>query len=245
MIHDITYYKKIQNALDSTSLKQTALRNSIARINRDFKKTINWEMVTVSEQNMELLITPGSNATNKKIKTRPQERIYLGQIVSWANTYWLITELDFDQQICCIGEMEQCNTILRWQNEDHDICSAFAVAEDATKYGEGVQDTVYMHTPYFVLKLKVPINQDTSKIVRDKRFLLGKKGSADELTSYVVTRVNRITGTYDLEEQDPSNGYIEITLSEDQLRPDADNIELGIADYIAPEEDPPEEGGWF
>lgn len=46
MIHDITYYKKIQNALDSTSLKQTALRNSIARINRDFKKTINWEMVT-------------------------------------------------------------------------------------------------------------------------------------------------------------------------------------------------------
>ena len=57
MIHDITYYKKIQNALDSTSLKQTALRNSIARINRDFKKTINWEMVTVSEQNMELLIT--------------------------------------------------------------------------------------------------------------------------------------------------------------------------------------------
>lgn len=39
MIHDITYYKKIQNALDSTSLKQTALRNSIARINRDFKKT--------------------------------------------------------------------------------------------------------------------------------------------------------------------------------------------------------------
>lgn len=245
MIHDIAYYKKIQNALDSTSQKQTALRNSITRINRDFNKTINWETAIVSEQNMELLITPGSNATNKKIKTRPQEHIYLGQIVSWANTYWLITELDFDQQICCIGEMEQCNTILRWQDEERNICSAYAVAEDATKYGEGIQDTVFMQTPYFVLKLKVPINQDTSKIVRDKRFLLGKFGSAGELTSYVVTRVNRITGTYDLENQNLEHGYIEVTLSEDQLRPDVDNIDLGIADYIVPEDNPPEEGGWF
>ena len=268
--HDIAYFMKIQNAYGSDSLKQTTLRQAAYRVNRDFKHSLNWEKVVIDDRDeyQDALITPGSNATIKNIKSRPGEVIKLGAVVYWSHTYWLVETMDYDDQLHCSGTMNQCNTVLKWQKPDGTILTQVAVAEDATKYGTGVQNTVYMQIGEFSLKVKVPLNEETLAINRDKRFLIGQNDPVTGLykpKAFIASRINQVTGTHTLDADNSilSDGYIEITMMEDQFKPNEDNAELGIADYFdysqpdsplthgedqnieQPKVDGVTEGGWF
>ena len=143
--------------------------------------------------------------------------------------------------------MTRCNTVLRWQDHDLKLCEAYAVAEDATKYGTGVSDNALMRIGEFALKLKVQMNDDTLRIRRDQRFLIGEYADGAMPNAYIASRVNQVTGTYVEQENDQlrNYGYIEVTLLEDQFRPSSDRADLMIADYVEPEtsEDEPSETG--
>lgn len=253
MIHDIAYYKKIQNAYLSQSKKQTDLHVLSANVRSDFYQSLNWEAVTVDGTSQDVLITKGENEKVKKIKSKPGENLYLGDIIGWADTYWMMTQMDYDDQLHCAGKMTQCNTILKWQLDDLSIHSEYAVADDATKYGTGVTETQYIQTVEFTLKIRVPVNEYTLAIKQDRRFLLGFSGTNYQPHSFIVSRLNVQTGTMDLNSDNtvPGHGYLEITMMEDQVRQDHDNLTLGVADYTAPpsgnegDTEPEEESGWF
>lgn len=238
MEHNIAYFKMIQNALGSDSHKKTTLQQAAMQVNRDFKNSLNWESAIVDDTTQEVLITRGENATVKHIKSRPGEYIDLGALVEWAHTMWLVTRMDYDDQLHCSGVMQQCNTILKWQMPEADgyyeEYMTYGVAEDASKYGTGVSQTVYLQTAEFTIKVKVPLNEETLRIKRDQRFLFGFSGEGFHPNAYIVTRTNEVTGSYDLDE-DPtviSTGYIELTMQYDEFKPGIDNEELGIADYV-------------
>lgn len=232
-MRDINYYKKIQNAYGSNSLKQTTLREAKMHVNNDFKNSLNWERSEIDGHEQEVLITRGENATVKKIKSRPNEHIKLGALVKWAHTYWLVTKMDYDDQLHSSGVMNQCNVILKWQLADRTIVSEYGVAEDATKYGTGITNTVYLQIGEFSIKVKVPLNEQTLAIKRDQRFLIGYAGNGFKPQAFITSRINQVTGTYALNMDNSvlSDGYIEITMLEDQFRPGKDNVEYGIADY--------------
>jgi len=245
MNHDMSYYRKIQNAWGSASPKETALRVAQARLNRDFRHTMNWETVTVNGAPRELTIVPGENARVKEIHTRPGEILVLGNLVQWALTQWLITDVDFDHQAYASGRMTQCNTVLRWQDAEGGILSIYAVVEDATKYGTGLSMGQYLDTGDFTVKARLPLTAETRPLGRDKRFLLADGAHGYQYTAFVVTRVNHVTQTYDIAEQPEGQGYLELTMREDQLRPQVDNLELGVADYRDPAAPETPESGWF
>lgn len=247
MRHDISYYKKIQGALGSDSQKQTLMRQAAKEVNRAFQRTINWEIAQVDDRAIDLTITPGESERIKKIKTRPGERLCLGDMVQWANTWWLVNAMDFNEELHCAGKMAQCNVLLRWQDNSKEIRTVYGVAEDATKYGAGTDTTAYMTLGSFIIKVDIPVNEDTLLLRRDQRFLIGYAGNGYRQTPFKITRVNRITGTYDVDGQEIGKGYLEVSMTEDQFREGKDNVELGIADYEAPEatEVPGDESGWF
>lgn len=262
MTHDIAYYKKIHNAYGATSAKQTSLREIQLEVERGFQETINWETVKVNDRTQELQITRTANRRTKDITTRPNEKLRLGERIVWRNAYWLVVKVDADDQITYLGEMSQCNTALKWQLEDGSIYTEYGVSEDATKYGTGTEDSQYLQIGEFSLKVKIPINEKTLKIQRDKRFLIGQYGDGFKPNAYIVTRINQVTNSYEhetLETDDNGNlyyqGYLEVTLGEDQYRVETDRGDLGIADYVDPEAvDEPgevplppldEESGWF
>lgn len=232
-MHDINYYKKIQNAYGSNSLKQTTLREAKLKVNNDFKNSLNWERAFVDGEEREVLITRGENATVKKIKSRPNEPIKLGASVKWAHTHWLVTKMDYDDQLHSAGVMDQCNVVLKWQLDDRTIVAEYGVAEDATKYGTGIKNTVYLQLGEFSIKVKVPLNEHTLTIKRDQRFLLGFSGTNYKPQAFITSRINQVTGTYELHMDNSklSDGYIEVTMLEDQFREGIDNVEYGIADY--------------
>lgn len=251
MQHDISYYRKIQDAYEAADKKQALLHGLKKRIQRDFKKTVNWENVTIGNRQQELLVMKSTDEKIKKIEARPNEILRLGEIVKWHGIFWLITELDYDNQIQYAGTMTQCNTILRWQLEDGSIHYEYGVAEDATKYGTGLVDTEYLQLGEFSLKVKVQMNEYTLGIRRDRRFLIGENSPGARPLAYITSRLNQVTGTYisaDVENEDgeevvPVNyGYIEVTLLEDVFREDKDRADLWIADYFDPGTDLPEEG---
>lgn len=258
MIHDIGYYRTIQNARGSSSRKQTFLRVAQMNVNRDFDRSYNYEVCSIDGVSQEAVITPTKDAQIKRIKSRPNEEIHLGATIYWAHTYWMVTAMDFDDQLHCAGTMNQCTVVLKWQKSNGDIVTQYAVSEDATKYGMGIVYTDYIREGEFTIKVKVPLNEETLAIGRDQRFLIGFNGENYRPDAFKVTRINQITGTKELNKDDNTvlgDGYLEITMAEDLFR-DTDNAELGIADYqetISDEEptkaDEPEgvldEGGWF
>lgn len=239
MNHDISYYRKIQDAYGAQNKKQAQLNSIKKQINRDFLSPVNWESVEVNGKHQELLIMKSTSVTTKKVEARPGEVLRLGALVFWSSVYWLVTTLDADNQVQFAGTMTQCNTVLRWQDEDQEIRVAYAVAEDATKYGTGVSDNSLMRIGEFSLKLKVQLNDDTLGICRDKRFLIGECTEQHMPNAYIVSRINQVTGTYLVEAnadgmcdgESQNYGYIELTLLEDQYRPNVDRADLMIADY--------------
>lgn len=129
--------------------------------------------------------------------------------------------------------MRMCNAKLRWKDSDGTIHEYDGWADDATKYSEGVEHTRYIRVGEFQLKVFVPVNEVTSTIWRDMRFLIDAEKYIDSITSnshypyaFKVTRRNIVTGTYEDE------GYVEITLVEDEFIVGKDDAENMIAAQV-------------
>jgi len=269
MRHTLSYYRKIQGTNGVATEKEAQLRRAREEIQRAFQRNLNWETVTINHTDeCDFLIVPiPEDVYTKKIKTRPDGEICLGDIVEWADSWWIVNTLDADSQINHQGTMVQCNICLRWQLEDGTIHEEYGWDKDASKYSYGETRSTHMDTAQFTMKAIFQINEYTLTIRRNKRFLLGLHGDGLNPLAVEVSRINGVTNLYQYQEQSNKHntGLIEITMHETQFNPETDNVELGVADYrydlftedtelvtpTEPEESKPsdpvnnENGGWF
>lgn len=267
MKHDIGYYRAIHGTNGVQNAKEAKVRAYQRETQRAFHKALNWEIVMVKRAipveylhqiflEQEFQIIPTNDPLVKKIKSRPEEHISLGDIIHWRGTYWLVNMLDAGELICNAAQMIQCNACLRWLLEDGTIYEEYGWDKDGSKYSFGEDHNRYMDTADFVMKVVVQVNAETLKIRRNKRFLLGQYGVGCDPMATEVSRINGVTNTYMYDENNKhyQSGLLEITLHETQFKEGIDNPELGIADYYTPEsfptDDPSLEGdakgkGWF
>lgn len=225
----------ISRTNDVDSFKQFQVRDIKHRITRDFRKSIDAEDVTINGVEQLVLITRDKGDEQiKKIKSLPDERFDLGDIVNWNGTNYIIYKMDADRRIQSKGRMYECNLKLRWKNRSGEIIERVGKSEDATKYGEGTEGTFRIRIGEFQLKIIVRLDEETVLIRRDDRFIIDADDFIDTMTDndilpnvYRVTRRNVNTGTFP---QDGSqHGYVEITLVEDQFVAGRDDIENMIA----------------
>lgn len=246
-------------------MKEYQIRDIKQKITRDFKKSIDAEEVTINGNDQLVLITRDKGDEQiKKIKSLPDERFDLGDIVNWNGTNYIIYKMDADRRIQSKGRMYECNMKIRWKNRKGEIVERVGKGEDATKYGEGTEGTFRLRIGKFQLKIIVRLDEETVLIERDDRFLIDASEFLDVMAengimpnAYKVTRRNVTTGTF------PNVGYVEITMIEDQFVAGADDLENMIAARVEemvkiPEEnsdvdpdnldsgdDSGEEGGWL
>ena len=221
----------ISRTNDVDSFKEFQLRDIKHRITRDFRKSIDAEDVLINGNQQLVLITRDKGDEQiKKIKSLPDERFDLGDIVNWNGTNYIIYKMDADRRIQSKGRMYECNMKLRWKNSNGEIIERVGKAEDATKYGEGTEGTSVIRIGKFQIKILVRLDEETVKIRRDDRFIVDAEKYIDVLLEdgilpdvYKVTRINVTTGTF------PDVGYIEITMIEDQFVAGHDDIENMIA----------------
>lgn len=183
-----------------------------------------------------LSIRSGSELYHKKIAAMPNERIHVGSIVYWNERYFLITASDVEDEIYQSGEMFQCNIYLKWQNEKGEIIGRYGYSEVKSQFTDGITEGNAMMKIVQTVNIKLPLDSETVKLRRDKRFLIDvvtEKPSAYILTNRNVTSYNftpaNINNT--AEAFNGQDKLLVLTLSQTQLS-EKDNCELMIADYI-------------
>ena len=236
------------------TMKEYQIRDIKDRITRDFRKSIDAEDVTINgEPHLVLITRDKGDEQIKKIKSLPDDRFDLGDIVTWNGVNYIIYKMDADRRIQSKGRMYECNIKMRWKNSNGEIVERVGKAEDATKYGEGTEGSLRLRIGEFQLKVLLRLDEETILIKRDDRFMIDAEDFYDVMLDndvmpnvYKVSRRNVNTGTFP--QDGTQHGYIEITLIEDQFVAGVDDVENKLSppvkSMIKPNDDGGE-GGWL
>lgn len=220
---DIDYYRKIQNAYGTKTLRD-AQRNQVKQdLNKDFNNTLDAYTVTVDGVEQDLTILKTNDSHTKKIKSRPNESFNAGQIVYWKDSYWLINDVDTNNDIITHGKMVECNFILYWQNSLGYILNRHVYVEDFTKYSNGETGNSTITIGDNQYGVYIPIDEDTRKFKRGMRFVFDFE-DVDNPDVYSLT--NRKVNLYNYEDIH-KGGMILLTFSFDAFNVSTDKrVEL-------------------
>lgn len=185
--------------------------------------------VSINGENMHLLINSTQRPNEKKFNTLPDEIVNLGDIVLWQEMHWLVTQVDFDDEISRSGNMVQCNRQIRWQNSNtYEIVERWCLL--TKPYTSNINEGFAVSTSNREFKIQLPFDDETRLIDLDKRFMLEIINGRPR--TYKCTSVDQNTNKY----QDIDGGLIVINLSQDEAGQTDDRADLMICNYKKPPE---------
>lgn len=185
-----------------------------------------------------LVIDDGTLPYYKDIKSLPDEYFDAGNLVKFADAMWLIVSCDWDKEVYTYGKMQQCNYLLKWQNKDAEIIERWAVVLSASKYNNGQLYNNIIVVGSNQLMVYLPNDSETLKLGSNKRVMVDF--NTDVPKCYDITRVDTATMSYDGVAEPAYNGKgcILLVLTETEINPDVDRIDLMLCDYIDPNDIP-------
>lgn len=129
---------------------------------------------------------------------------------------------------------------MRWQDETGKIIERWCHIQNASAYNTGEDFAFAGKLGTNELGLLLPIDDDTKKLTRDRRFYMD---FSNKKMRYKFTRLDSVCDTYATESEYGDRGLIYIIAMEDLEHRSNDNDELEICDYFDPGNIPqPEEG---
>lgn len=132
----------------------------------------------------------------KYICTRPGESITCGSLITWMNHFWLVTDMDVDDDIYMKGTITKCNYMLNFTLSDGTEISKPSYIRDVTKYLVGENEKKMVTVGDSRMSVTVAKDHDTDNIRRGTRFLIDDPDAAHKV-AYEVTKVDRVTGVLD------------------------------------------------
>ena len=185
-----------------------------------------------------LVIDDGTLPYYKDVKSLPDEYFDAGDYVEWADAMWLMVSCDWDKEVYTYGKMQQCNYVLKWQNTDADVIERWSVVLSASKYNNGEKYNNVIVVGSNQLMVYLPIDEETLKLKSDKRLMVDFNMESPKC--YDITRVDTVTMGYDgvAEPAYDSKGCILLVLTETEINPDVDRVDLMLCDYINPNDIP-------
>ena len=188
----------------------------------------------VNGMNQSLVIDDGTLPYYKDVKSLPDEYFYAGDLVEWANSMWLIVSCDWDKEVYTYGKMQQCNYLLKWQNKDAEIIERWSVVLSASKYNNGQLYNNIIVVGSNQLMVYLPNDSETLKLGSNKRVMVDFNTDAPKC--YDITRVDTVTMSYDGVAEPTYNGKgcVLLVLTETEINPDVDRIDLMLCNYVDP-----------
>ena len=176
---DIKYYMKLQNAYKTNNNREKNLAKINRKADKHFEDTFDAHDVLVNNKPMQLMIIKDTdgNVHKKKIKSRHDNELHVGDYVKWNDQIWLITLLDPDNKTWNRGYMYLCTLLLRWQDSFGDIVERFAYTEDYTKYSMGEYGNNYVTVGDYQYGVTLPVDEKTKKLTRSIRFIIDYEGN--------------------------------------------------------------------
>lgn len=187
--------------------------------------------VSVNGADMSLLINSTDKPSEKKFNTLPDEVVNIGDIILWQEMHWLVTQVDFDDEVSRSGRIVQCNRQIRWQNPDtYKIIERWCLV--TKPYTSNIDEGNVLSTSNREFKVQLPFDEETKLLDLDKRFMLEIINGKPR--TYKCTSVDQQTNKY----QDIDGGFIVINLSQDESGQPGDRADLMICDYKEPPDNP-------
>ena len=185
-----------------------------------------------------LIIDDGTLPYYKDVKSLPDEYFDAGDYVEWADAMWLMVSCDWDKEVYTYGKMQQCNYVLKWQNANADVIERWSVVLSASKYNNGEKYNNVIVVGSNQLMVYLPIDEETLKLRSDKRLMVDFNTESPKC--YDITRVDTVTMGYDgtAEPRYDGKGCILLVLTETEINPDVDRVDLMLCDYINPNDIP-------
>lgn len=228
---DFNYYRKISGVDNYQKIRAQGIEEVRKELTDAFEIPLDCYEVNFGDRIQKLTICPGSSESVKEITSLPDETFALGGIFEWMGVYYLIHKKDANLSLHTKGQAKRCEKELRWKNGDGELLVYPCATEDATKYSTGEERGHYIDSGEFQIKALVTLDRNTALIRRGQRFLIDSAAYIEDTiqsgfipNAFRVTRRNVVTGVYNEE------GYVELTLCEDQFNKETDNALEMIAD---------------
>lgn len=192
----------------------------------------------VNGVNQSLVIDDGTLPYYKDVKSLPDEYFNAGDLVEWVDSMWLIVSCDWDKEVYTYGKMQQCNYLLKWQNKDAEIIECWSVVLSASKYNNGQLYNNIIVVGSNQLMVYLPNDSETLKLGSNKRVMVDFNTDAPKC--YDITRVDTVTMSYDGVAEPTYNGKgcVLLVLTETEINPDVDRIDLMLCNYVDPNDIP-------
>lgn len=150
---------------------------------------------------------------SKYIIPHPDENLEAGTILlGIANRDWIVTAITELGDIIQQGMIQKLNYTLKWQHEGI-IYYNPVVVNGVSRLNDGVDSNHYLTYGDELIKMRLPNNEKTQTIKRDKRVFIYD-------TPYKITKIDEYT----------DENIFNYILREEFIGPN-DNVELGLCDY--------------
>lgn len=215
------YTKRLNiNGLTKRERDLNKLQNDITSKSVD---SLSYKTVFINNIERHLMIDKNTKLSTKSIKTLPNEKIDLGNLVVWNDINWLVTEVDLDDEVYTKGTISLCNWLFKWQDSSGNILTRHSVILNASQYNSGIDGnkTITLGSNQFMVYL--PLDEDTLKLTYDKRVFIDNNYQIP----YKITRPDNVSTSYN------GNGLICLIMSQDVLS-DEDRPDLGLCNYFVP-----------
>ena len=215
------YTKRLNiNGLTKRERDLNKLQNDITSKSVD---SLSYKTVFINNIERHLMIDKNTKLSTKSIKTLPNEKIDLGNLVVWNDINWLVTEVDLDDEVYTKGTILLCNWLFKWQDSSGQILTRHSVVLNASQYNSGIDGnkTITLGSNQFMVYL--PLDEDTLKLTYDKRVFIDNNYQIP----YKITRPDNVSSSYN------GDGLITLIMSQDVLS-DEDRPDLGLCNYFVP-----------
>lgn len=217
-----TYRERLE--VNGKTRRERSLKQTQTNISNKIVHSLSCHTVLINgvEQTVSIL-NQREDMSLKKICALPEDTLQHGAIVDFAESKWLITELDANDEVYASGTMQRCNYLLKWLDKNGSIVEKWCIVEDGTKYliGEKAEDMMSIGDAR--IAITIGKDKDTIELGRGKRFLVDDLDAKAPL-AYQITKPNKLYNVYDNE------GVFRFILNEVNMTDD-DNVESRIADY--------------
>lgn len=169
-----------------------------------------------------------------KLTAQTGDEFFAGDIVNVFSEKWIIYETYMDECDILRGKAFLCNHLFRFQNGDNPtIIERYGVIDDGS-YSSGDNKQIPMETGYY--KIYMPLDDDTKKIFKDKRFAIGIDYDKDANKILSVIKVSWI----DKKSYNTGEGshLLVLRAERDQYQKDKDSINESMCDFIETDENP-------
>lgn len=185
--------------LHGNTQRERAKNRLVNNLNNKLSGNLSCKDILLNGESTKLIINSGTQPYYKEFESMPGQIINIGDYVEWANSHWLIVTCDSDDEIYRDGKMEQCNYLLKWQNEAGRIIERWAVIKSASKYNDGTDGNNVLTLGSDQLSIAIPLDRESLKLKKSMGIKFFIDNNKENPTVYELTGTGNVVDTY--------NGY--------------------------------------